>query len=598
MKIADEVIEQIRLQVDILELIQKYVTLKRKGKYYFGLCPFHAEKSPSFSVSPDKQIYYCFGCKAGGDSIQFLMDLEQMTFTEAVTHLAEQIGMEVVVEQGSWNREEDQRLQKIRDILELARKLFHYVLKSTRSGARARHYLQKRKIKSQMIDEFQLGYAPNSFDFLLSFFRKRGYSESLLLEAGLIAAKGEGHTKKYFDRFRDRLIFPIHDLGGKVIGFGGRLLGNKGPKYLNSPETRLFQKGKFLYNFHRARSSIRKTQQVILFEGYMDVISAWQEGIQNGIATLGTALTDSQAKLLARHTETAILCYDADQAGEQATMRGIERLKDLDCVVKVAQMPLGLDPDDYIKKYGKKVFQEQILDRPISLTAFQIESLKKQFHLQDEDQRIKYLSKAIDVISQLPKAIERDHYLRKLAQEFNLSLDALKIELRKAFVKQRKKGSSENMENMRKQIRSNRSLKAAEKAERYLIAYMMKSRSVTQWVKEQIGADFQTEVYAALAAYLYAYYDQFDTSDISHFLRTLPDQKLMSYASELAMLDLPDPINKKELHDYVHQIRVISIKKQIEEKKRLSKEIEKQDPLRAAEISLEIMDLKRKLTQV
>lgn len=599
-RIPDEILERIRSEADILEVVQGYVSLKRSGSNFFGLCPFHSEKTPSFSVSPDKQIYYCFGCHKGGDAIQFIMEIEKINFVEAITLLAEKMGI-LLPDKSSGLMEpyEDERENPVRRALELAAKLFHYLLKSTEQGRLARNYLQNRQITAETIDRFQLGYAPNSFDFLRTFLRKRGFHEETMVKAGLIAQKELEGKIRYYDRFRDRLMFPIHDLRGRVIGFGGRSLNEKGPKYLNSPESQLFQKGRFLFNFHRARTTIRKKQQLILFEGYMDVIQAWQAGVENGVATLGTALTEQQAKTIHRNAETVLICYDADQAGQQATLRGIQRLKDVGCMVKVAQMPLGLDPDDYIRKYGKTAFQEQILDQPISMTQFQLDNIKKKYHLQDEDQRIKCLDESIAVIGSLSRAVERDHYLRKLSEEFQVSLDALKEELRK-WMRQKKKRSTQVTHRSTTtadytRYASNRPLSAVEKAERFLVAHMMRSRAVTEWVKQQVGADFHVELYAALAAYLYIYYQERTEEDVGRFIAFLDDPLLKSKASELAMLELPETIREEELSDYVRQIQNAVIQDEIEKKKHLMEQLSMTDPIRAAEISKEIVALREKL---
>lgn len=597
-RIPDEIIEQVRTQVDILEIIQKHVKLKRSGKNYFGLCPFHAEKSPSFSVSPDKQIYHCFGCKAGGDAIQFIMEIEKMSFYEAIIYLTEQLGIQLPEYTRDIQDEEDETKQQMRQALELAAKMFHYVLKSTKFGRKARHYLTNRQIQMQTIDEFQIGYAPNSFDFLLSFLKKRGYDERLLQTAGLISSKEKSSHTYFFDRFRDRVMFPIHDSAGRVIGFGGRLLGERGPKYLNSPETPLFHKGRFLFNFHRARSSIRRKQRAIVFEGYMDVLAAWQSGLTDTVATLGTALTDQQAKVLSRNTEQVVLCYDSDQAGQTASEKGAELLRERDCIVKIAQMPHGYDPDDYIKQYGGAAFRQEIVDQSHSFTAFQLESLKKHYQLQDEDQRMRYLTEALKVISELPQAIERDHYLRKLATEFQISLEALKTELRKVHKQKKRVHEKDRFQTPPNPPTHNRGeVSVTEKAERWLIAHMMKSRSVTAWVREHVGANFYSEIYAALAAYLYTYYDQEGDEDVnvSKFIHMLEDQSLRSMASELAMLELPEEIGEQTLLDCADQIRMGLLKDQIAEKTKLLAKIAQSDPIQAATITREIVELRKQL---
>ena len=597
-RVPETVIEQIRTEVDILEIVQGYVSLKKRGRNYFGLCPFHSEKTPSFSVSPDKQIYYCFGCHKGGDVFQFLIEMEQMSFYEAVSTLADKVGISIPnTQHDDLDPIVSEREIQVRKALELTAKLFHYLLKNTKEGRQARQYLQKRQIRAEAVDQFQLGYAPNSFNFLYSFLHKRGFHEEIMVEAGLISEKQTNGKRRYFDRFRDRLMFPIHDWRGRVIGFGGRALNDQVPKYLNSPETSLFHKGRFLFNFHRARSAIRQKQQLVLLEGYMDVIQTWQAGIENSVATLGTALTEQQAQKIAQNTETVILCYDADNAGQQAALRGIEMLKSRDCVVKVSQMPSGMDPDDYIQKYGAKTFQTEILEQALSSTHFRLEGIKKQFNLADEDQRLKCLDESIKVIAELSRAVERDHYLRKLAKEFQVSLDALKVELRRCFTQKKRQTSSSDPAQLQfvTSKQSKRTLTAVEQAERYLIAHMMRSRNVTEWVQQQLGAEFQGEVYAALAAYLYRYYQREKDANVSHFIVTLNDPMLKAKASELAMLEIPETIQKKELQDYVRLIQKSAIEKKLEEQKHQVEQLSATDPIQAAKMYQEIISQREQL---
>ncbi|WP_089966712.1 DNA primase [Lihuaxuella thermophila] len=605
-RIPDEIIDRVRRHFDILDVVQQYVQLKKSGRNYFGLCPFHSERTPSFSVSPEKQIFHCFGCGAGGDIIKFVMEIEQYTFIEAVRHLAEQAGIHIP-ETGpvSDGREEEERRQ-MREALKLASKLYHHLLVHTEYGRHAREYLKQRQVSMETVEEFQLGFAPPSNQFLLSFLKQRGFKEEVLEKAGLIATRDSPAQKKYYDRFRNRIMFPIHDSQGGVIAFGGRIIGDGHPKYLNSPETPLFHKGNHLFNLHRARSHIRKEQQAVLFEGYMDVIAAWQAGIRTGIATLGTSFTDDQARVIRRNAETVIICYDADSAGQSAALRGLEILRNHDCTVKVAQMPVGMDPDDYIRRHGGDAFKEEILAGSLSLTSFKLESLKKSFNLRDEDERIKYLAKAVDVISDLPLAIEQDHYLRRLAEEFHLSLDSLKEELRKRkALKKREAGRDKGeskwnngyyRETGKQMIGGSRLLSVTERSEMLLVAHMMRDKSITEWVKRVLGADFHTEIYAALAAYLYAYYEQGNPEDVGRFIGHLPDQALIQKASELAMLDLPDEVSQEALNDYVRHIRNYPLLKEIEEKERLVEQLSRADePVKAAQLSLEITELRKQL---
>lgn len=597
-KIPNEVIDQIRRHFDIVDVVGKYVQLKKSGRNYFGLCPFHSEKTPSFSVAPDKQIYHCFGCGAGGDSIKFVMDVEKLTFVEAVEQLAEEAGIILPEEEREFTPEEQER-SRILQALDLAAKLYHHVLMNTSHGQMGKAYLVRRQIGPETAQIFQLGFAPRSYDFLLRFLTKRGFSPPLLEKAGLITRRDSSNL--YYDIFRGRLMFPIHDSQGRVIAFGARSFdANSKAKYLNSPETPLFHKRKYLYNFHRARTQIRKEQQVILTEGYMDVISLWQSGIHTAVATLGTSLSDEQARLLKRNTNTLILCYDSDNAGQTAATKAIQLLKPHDVTVKVAQMPLGYDPDDYIRRHGGNAFRENVLADSLSAVAFTLEQLKKDYQLKDEDDRIKYISKAVEVISDLPLAIEQDHYLRKLAEEFQISIEALKEEQRRVRMRRKKQAQRDKEfskwnngyhEDVRQKIGRTRSYSSVERAEMHLLAHMMKDRMVSDWVQEHLGAEFQTEIHTALVAYLYSYYAEGYPADVSVFIHNLKEPSFMNKAIEIAMIDIPNEVSEEVLKGYVNQIKNNRVEREMNKNQKLVEQIERAgEPLKAAQLGLELIE--------
>ncbi|SHE64572.1 DNA primase [Seinonella peptonophila] len=606
-RIPEETIEQILQQIDIVDCIGQYVSLKKNGRYHFGLCPFHSEKSPSFSVTPERQIFYCFGCGKGGTAVNFLMELEQLTFREAVLQLAEGLGIEVPLTHAVDEKKEEEKSQLFQ-ALELAAKMYHHLLTQTQYGHSAREYLLRRRgLSKETILTFQLGIAPPDGQFLLSFLKKRGFSEQLLERAGLVGSKDlSNQRKRYFDRFRGRIILPIHDTQGRVIGFGGRSLqAGQAAKYINSPETILFQKSNYLYNFHRARASIRKQQQAVLFEGYLDVISAWQAGVENAIAVLGTSLTESHVKIIQRNTKQVILCFDSDRAGTQATLRAIDLFHDGACTVKVLQMPSGMDPDDFIRAQGIDAFKEQVSIGAISTTAFRLEQLKREYQLTDDDQRMGFISQAVKLIAQLPRPVERDHYLQKLAKEYHLSLDALRQELRHAKFKQ-KKNPDRDKENSawnngyqevnKHLVGFARNKSIVEQSEMYLLALMLRDRSVSEWVKEHLGGDFYTEIYIVLAAHLYAYYDQGNPSNIHRILEFVDDPSLVPIISELAMMNIPTEPSTDALKDCVRHIRNYPLQRQIEDKRKLVEQLDNAgEAIKAAELLRTIEELKKKI---
>ncbi|MDR6225028.1 DNA primase [Desmospora profundinema] len=595
-RIPDEVIDRVREHHDIVDVVSQSVQLKKSGRNYFGLCPFHSESTPSFSVSPDKQIYYCFGCGAGGNVFKFVMEMEQFTFVEAVHHLADQAGITVPrLDEGESDPEEKEK-QRLREAMDLAARLFHHLLMNTDHGEEAREYLTRRGIQHSTMEEFQLGYAPDSYRFLLPFLKRRGFHEDELIKAGLVAQRDSstGGRSSCFDRFRGRVMFPIHDSQGRVIAFGGRLLGDGRPKYLNSPETPLFHKGKFLFNLHRARKSIRKEAQSVLFEGYMDVIAAWQAGVKNGVATLGTSLTDSQARVIRRNAETVILCYDSDTPGQQAAERGMDVLRERECVVKVARMPHGMDPDDYIGEYGADAFTDEVLAQALPFTAFKLETIKKDHNLNDEDDRMQYLARAVELVARLPQAIERDHYLRRLSEEFDISLDALKQEQRKAASKKKRaprgdkgQGKWNNGYHGGKHMVAShqRSKTPLEIAERRLLAILLQHPEYLDRAMGEIGVNFQTEAHEAIAAYLYSYHRSGFDGGLHAFIRLVDDDSLTSLIAELGMMDLPQVNLEEEVDGCIRRIRQLNREREVFAAKR---ELEKtKDPLEAARLAQE-----------
>ncbi|WP_349407860.1 DNA primase [Pseudalkalibacillus sp. SCS-8] len=598
-RIPEETIERIQKSNDILEVVGEYVQLKKQGRNYFGLCPFHNENTPSFSVSSEKQIYRCFGCGKGGNVISFLMELEGFSFIEAIRNLADRIGIELPqLDTPNQNDQASKEKETMREGHGLLARLYHHCLTNTEYGQKAKEYLLNRGFTEEMIDHFQIGYAPDSWEFATSFLHKRNYSLATMQEAGILARRE--FDGKYFDRFRNRIMFPIWDSQGKNIAFGGRILGEGEPKYLNSPETKIFHKSKSLYGYHMARPVMRKEDKAILFEGYVDVIAAWKAGLTNGVATLGTSLTEEQARLLSRNVTTVIICYDSDQAGINAAFRASELIEKVNCNVRIAQMPQGMDPDDYIQKHGGDRFKKDVIGASLTVMAFKMQFMRRGKNLQDEGERMRYIEEILHEIAKLPKAVERDHYLRQLADEFNLSLDALKQQQYQAFMDQKRKKDKDgrNRENNPKKYigQPSRLLPAFHNAERILLAHMLKDVSIAEKVEELLGGAFNIDEYSAISAYLYAYYAEGNTPDISMFLERIDDQRLKQVVTELAMLTINEDISDQELYDYVKQVKkypkLLEIQEREKDKKRAERE---QDMVEAARIAMEIVELKKAL---
>ncbi|WP_368504793.1 DNA primase [Alkalihalophilus sp. As8PL] len=593
-RIPEEKIEQIRKTTDIVEVISDYVQLKKQGRQYTGLCPFHGEKTPSFSVSQDKQLYHCFGCGAGGNVFSFLMEHEGYSFVDAAKQLADRANIELPVSnQREANPNSPQKMMM--DGHELAAKLYHHVLTLTEEGSGGREYAKARAFQKEQLEHFQIGFAPNRWDSLKIILEKKEFNLDVMANAGLLGTResDQGH----YDRFRNRLMFPIWDGQGKVIAFGGRSIGDEKPKYLNSAETPIFHKSKILYAIHLARPSIRKENAAILFEGYVDVVAAWGAGVKNGVATLGTALTEEQAKLLRRNAETVTLCYDSDRAGIEAAFRSAGILEQVGCHVKIALMPEGLDPDDFIRKFGADRFKTDVIGASLSLMAFKMRFLRKGKNLQDEGERLRYIEEVLTEIASLPRAVERDHYLRQVAEEFSLSLDALKQEQFQIYrAKKQQKGSDKEQPIKRtttKALSQKKLLPAYKNAERLLLAHMMRDVEIAEQVQERIGGQFNVDEHHAIAAYLFAYYGEGNEADPSRFVQRLDDPTLMRIASELAMLPINEECSDQEIIDYMKQIENYPKWVDIQQKELLMKQ--EHDPVAAARLKMEIIQMKKQL---
>jgi DNA primase len=598
-RIAEEKVNEIRQAVEIVDVIGDYVQLKKQGRNYFGLCPFHGENSPSFSVSPDKQIYHCFGCGAGGNVFSFLMDIDGLSFQEAAVKLAELANIELKLEgtTASRNPQLPEGSKQMIEAHELLRKFYHHLLVNTKEGQDALEYLLNRGFTEESIDRFQIGYALPSWDFAVKLLEKRGFSPGVMAKAGLVIQRENDGT--YFDRFRNRIMFPILDHQGNTIAFSGRAMGDEEPKYLNSPETQIFNKSKILYNFHLARGSIRKQQQAVLFEGFADVISANRAGVENGVATMGTSLTEEHISLLKRNVQAVTLCYDSDKAGIEAAFRASNMLSKAGFAVRVATMPDGMDPDDFIKVHGEEKFRNDIIGSSSTLMAFKLLYYRRGKNLQNEGDRLQYIEEVLKEISTLDKAVEKDLYLRQLANEFSLSLDALIQQLN-----QLEQASAPRKQNQpRPETRPAAYTRKAElkpayhTAERRLIFHMMRDADVTYKVQEMLaGSMMNIDEHQAIITYLFAYYEKGHDPDPSAFLNYLQDNKLKRVVADIEMMPLNEEISEQELSDYIKQVLNYQKMLKIKEKMAEQKQAERQnDILRAAAIATEIIQLRKTL---
>ena len=420
-------LDELAARNPIEEVVGQYVSLKRSGANMFGLCPFHGEKTASFSVAPDKGIYYCFGCHKGGNAVNFMMEIEGLSYPDAVRSLAKRVGMEVPDDEQYQSKYRQQ--ERLWALHKEAARFFHAKLNAP-EGAAALQYALGRGMPKSTIINFGIGYAPDTWSSLVDHLRKKGYTDQELRDSGLVTvSKKNGNL---FDRFRDRLMFPIIDVRGNVIGFGGRIMKNdpNAAKYLNSPETLIFNKRKNLFGLNVAKKT--KHPYMILVEGYMDAIALHQYGFDCAVASLGTSLTEEHAVLLSRYTENVVLIYDGDEAGQRAAQRAIPMLEKAGLSIKVLQLKDAKDPDEYLKKFGADKFQ-LLLNDSSNRVEYQLNAIRKKYDMGLDDQRVKFIEEAAEFVSTLTNAVQREIYGNRVAEAAGISFDALKIEVNKAY---------------------------------------------------------------------------------------------------------------------------------------------------------------------
>ena len=482
--INDDVLDEIRSRADIVDLISEYVNLKKRGANYMGLCPFHGEKTPSFSVSPSKQIFHCFGCHAGGDVITFVMKRENMNFREACIFLADKYGIELAESKQNVNyKEETNKRERCYEANKLAA---IYFMNKLRQNKEALSYLKKRDIQEKTINTFGLGYSDDSWDGLKNFLKSKGFKEEELTEYNLISKSDKG---KYYDRFRNRIMFPIIDTKKRVLGFGGRVMDKSEPKYLNSRDTVVFHKGRNLYNLNLvSQNSERK--RILLVEGYMDVISLYKSGINYSVASLGTALTSDQAKIIKRYGQEVLICYDGDAAGIKATQRAIEILRSEDIAPKIVSLPNNLDPDEYIKKYGKINF-ELCLKEAKNFMDYKIENIKANFDLNSSLGKSNFTTEVAKLISSLKNPIERDVYITKISSEYKITRQAIMnyISLYSKNYGESKKNKLRSFKTEKKFIKPKRIFSGKNQRELLLIKYALYSSDLYYNLKAKLDLE-------------------------------------------------------------------------------------------------------------
>lgn len=540
---SEEVIEEVRSRNDIVDIISGYVKLKKSGSNYFGLCPFHNEKSGSFSVSPSKQIYHCFGCGAGGNVITFIMEYENYSFIEAVKMLAERAGIQLPETKESADEKRARDIKsRLLEINKLAAVYFFHQLKSP-NGAVAMNYLRKRGLDDSVIQGFGLGYSSMRSDDLYKYIKSKGYSDDILKETGLFTYSGT----KVTDKFWNRVMFPIMDVNNRVIGFGGRVMGDGNPKYLNSPETRLFDKSRNLYGLNFARSS--KKSNMIICEGYMDVISLHRAGFNQAVASLGTALTPGQASLMKRYTEQVLITYDSDEAGVKAALRAIPILKSAGLITKVINMKPYKDPDEFIKELGAEEFQKRI-DNAQNSFMYEIEALERGYDLKDPESKTGFFTEVSKRIVEFQEELERNNYIEAVADKYMISTEALK---KMVSSYGNRVGLVQPERDKNRQVSKKDKEDGISQAQKIFLTWLVQDELLFQKVSGVIGPeDFIEEPFHSIAVKLYEQLGQ-DKLNPAAIISTFDNEEDQRKAASIFSSELNEELSVSERERALNQ---------------------------------------------
>ncbi len=558
MRYSEDIIEEVRTKNDIVDVISQYVKLQRKGSSYFGLCPFHNEKTPSFSVSPGKQMYYCFGCGAGGNVFTFIMEYENFTFMEALKHLADRAGVELP--QMDYSKEAQEQANLRNNLLEIqkaAASYFYYNLRRE-NGKTAYRYLKNRGLSDETMQKFGLGYSDKYSDDLYKYLKRKGYSDDLLRDSGLFNVD---ERRGMYDKFWNRVIFPIMDVNNRVIGFGGRVMGEGMPKYLNSPETKIFDKSRNLYGLNAARTSRKK--QLIICEGYMDVISMHQAGFTNAVASLGTALTSGHASLIKRYTDEVLLLYDSDEAGVKAALRGIPILRSAGVSSKVVNLKPYKDPDEFIKAEGAEAF-EQRLSQAMNSFMFIVKTREAQYDLGDPQGKTDFFKDIAVRLLDFEEELERANYIEAIARKYGIGKD----ELRKMVAQMAMKGSAAQNYSRPKDTRRQQQNKenGVEKSQKLMLTWLASYPNIFSVVENYLSPeDFTTPLYHRVAQLIYQQARQEGINPAKLLNQFMDSQEQTEVASLFnATLHLESPREqKKALADTIMVMKKASLDHQI-----------------------------------
>ena len=589
MQISEEILEKIKSQNDIVDVISERVRLRKSGRNFTGLCPFHNEKTPSFSVSQEKQIYKCFGCGEAGNVISFVMKEKNLPFIEAVKYLANRANIPLEMNNGEKSKSAKKKELLYRVNVEAAKFFFSNLM----NNQNAKEYFLNRGIKEETIKKFGLGFANDSWNSLMFYLRKKGINDVLLEEAGLISVNKEKGRK--YDRFRNRVMFPVFDYQGRVIGFGGRVLDDSKPKYLNSPETLVFQKGTNLYGLNFALKHNMSERYFVIVEGYMDLISLHQYGITNVVASLGTALTINQARLLKRYADKVIISYDADMAGQMATLRGLEILRTAGFDVRVLNIPQGKDPDEYVRSNGKEAFLK-LINSAEPLIDYRMKKAEEGIDFKNSQSLILYAKRIMEIISDLDP-VEKDVYIKKASENTGIKEQTLYD-----ILKSKMKGNREN--NFRNNKEEDRSKLYVEpgflKAERSILKIMLENKEYLQYIEERISEnDFilleHKEIFTIIILAKGENINNIDSFIESKLNNTKSIGELVKIREE--NIFFADDV-KVQINDFINEIHSYKLKQRIDQLRKEQKELENQGKIEESiKLAIELASITKRLKE-
>ena len=596
MRYSDEILNEVRENSDIVEVISQYVHLKRSGRNYFGLCPFHNEKSPSFSVSPDKQIFHCFGCGVGGNVFTFISKIEGIGFKEAIENLADRAGIVLPKSTNNEDSRKEELKSKVYKVNNFTADYYHKRLYKPESKA-GQEYVKQRKLTNETLESYNLGFSGN-YDELYKILRKEGFNDEEILESGLVKKNEHG---QYVDFYRDRFMIPILDVRNRVIAFGGRVLGDaKRFKYLNSPENIVYSKGKHLFGLNVAKRYDHK--KLLIVEGYMDAISLHQRGITNVVAALGTALTTNQGWLLRRNAEQVILGFDADGAGQNAIMRAMEVMQNMGCDMRVLQMTGAKDPDEFIIKYGSARFQK-LMNEAISLLEFRVKVLEQNLDLEVASDKVKFLNEIAKLIAKIDNTIEQEIYIEKLSKGYNRSKEAIFGQVNKLQYSSRTQ--TNNLEKPKPVVIHKKETKVDNnvseeiiKRENTIISILINNPENFQMIKEHMKIeDFKYDLNIKIVKALYEELEKED-SNISLVLDKIEDEEIKNHLTAIMAEDygISDSNDTKAIEDILRKYEREKLEKRRDELINLSST--ETDAVKRKELGKELNDIILKLVKI